>query len=188
VTAEHRTYPLNGEGDFVTHEYLVPGINPEPWAIGPITSRKMIGGKRGVPFVGPNETLTTYQQALVAELQALPNPVALINGTSELELFFWRRLDRYEFDSGKKHQRHIADTTNLIKGTEDALQGLLFPNDRQNVVVHGHIVEQGPDTNPGLIILHRAHDNYWPGEEHVAASWARIRAAANTAPDLGNLF
>jgi hypothetical protein len=146
----------------------------------------MIGGKRGVPFVGPNEVLTTYQEALRVEFKNMVLPPVMIEGPSELELYFWRRLDKYEFTDGKKHQRHIADTTNLIKGTEDALQGILFPNDRQNVVVHGHIVEQGPDTAPGLIILHRAHDGYWPGSEYIGAAWDRFRTAANAAPDLGN--
>lgn len=188
MTATHATYPkalLPGELPS-THEYHIAGINPEPWAIGPITSRKMIGGKRGVPFVGPNEVLKTYQEALRTEFQNLELPAHMIDAPSELEIFFWRRLDKYEFDSGTKHQRHVADTTNLVKGTEDALQGILFPNDRLNVVIRGQIVEQSPTTNPGLIILHRPYDDYWPGEEFIGSAWERLRATANAVPDLGN--
>lgn len=180
------THQLSPDG-ITTHQYEIPGINPEPWAIGPITSRKMIGGKRGAPFVGPNEGLQTYQNALRVEFQNMELPPVMIDGPSEIEFYFWRRLDSYEFSDGSKHQRHIADTTNLIKAAEDALQGILFPNDRLNVVVHGQIVEQSPSTNPGLLILHRAHDGSWPGDVFFNGSkWERIRAAANAAPDLGN--
>lgn len=170
------------------HEYRIPGINPEPWAIGPITSRKMIGGKRGVPFVGPNETLVTYQQAIRTEFENFDFPPHMINAPSELEIYFWRRLDKYEFDDGSKHQRHIADTTNLVKGTEDALQGILFPNDRLNVVIRGHIVEQNASTDPGLIILHRPYQSAWMVEQIAGQQWISLRAAANAAPDLGNFI
>lgn len=181
MTSLHKISPDGA----TTHQYWIPGINPEPWAVGPIKIHRGTGGKRGAPHVGPNEVLTTYQEALRVEFKNLETPPFMIDGPSELEIYFWRRLDKYEFDSGAKHQRHVADTTNLVKGTEDALQGILFQNDRLNVVIHGVIVEQSPSTDPGLIILHRAYDGYW-GQDYVPPTWERLRAAANAVPDLGN--
>lgn len=186
MTAIHNTFPkVTMPGELPsTHEYHIPGINPEPWAIGPISTRTS-GGKR-IPFVGVNEVLKTYQEALRVEFQNMELAPHMIDVPSELEIFFWRRLDGYEFNSGAKHQRHVADTTNLVKGTEDALQGILFPNDRLNLVIRGQIIEQSATTDPGIIILHRPYDDYWPGQEFVGPSWDRLRAAANAAPDLGN--
>lgn len=173
------------DSGIITHEYRIPGINPEPWAIGPVGTR-MNKGKR-VAYVGEEAVLKNYQQALRTEFESIQLPPNVINEPSELEIYFWRRLDKYEFDGGAKHQRHVADTTNLVKGTEDALQGILFPNDRLNMVIHGHIVEQSPSADPGLIILHRAYDSAYT-YLRVDKSWANLRAAANAAPDLGNFI
>lgn len=167
-----------------TREYRIVGINPEPWAIGPLGTMSR-GGKK-VPFIGANEVLTNYQAALRTAINEL-NPV-MMEGPSELEMFFWRKLDKYSFGDSTKHQRHIADATNLAKGTEDALQGILFANDRLNLVVYSHVVEQSTITHPGIIIMHRAHDGYWPGAEYVEPRWQQLREQGDSVPDLGNLI
>ena len=62
----------------------------------------------------------------------------------DLYLYYWRSTER----------GHPADVTNLNKSTEDALQGLLFANDRINRRVTGEIMEQHRHVeHVGLIIV-----------------------------------
>lgn len=131
--------------------FLIP-INPEPWAIGPLSISRS-GGKPH-PFVGPNQQLVNYQNAvreyLTAGLENAPEPT---DRECELRFFFWRRLDQYISPREMKHARHIADATNLQKGLEDALQKVLFVNDRQVRRVTSEVVEQSQYTLPGIIII-----------------------------------
>ena len=60
-----------------------------------------------------------------------------------LEFFFWRSTGRGQ----------PADVSNLVKSTEDALQGALFENDRIVRRVCGEIVEQFASLeSPGILI------------------------------------
>lgn len=105
-------------------------VNPEPWALGPVgTGRR--GGKIWA-YVGRNQQLYMYQQAVKEELAGS----SWYEGELHLLFLFWRCTSVTD---------HAADTTNLQKGTEDALQGVLFENDR--VVIHSEsiIMAQGPD-------------------------------------------
>lgn len=163
--------------------YRITGINPEPWAIGPL-GVKYAGPKR-IPFVGENANLASYQKAVKQYFK--DNYVCQPHdGMTEFEFYFWRRLDQYELASGKKHQRHVADATNMQKALEDALQGVLVTNDRNVRYITSCVVEQGPDVNPGIIILHKTinPENFWQG----GPDWRKERAAAEAVPDLGNLL
>jgi hypothetical protein len=133
--------------------YILP-INPDPWAIGPLGVGKRNG--KYFPYVGRNNQLYSYQQAIKEELVS-QNARLLPEGKYELEFFFWRRLDSHA--SGKKH---YADVTNLQKATEDALQGVLFDNDRDVVNVNSWIMHQDTDTNYCVVIHARTFDNEYP--------------------------
>lgn len=142
--------------------YVIP-VNPEPWAIGtPQVGRK--GGKF-FPKISPNPQLVAYKQAVA---EALADAEPLPEGEYALRFYFWRRLDDYETQSGRRHRKHWADATNMQKATEDALQGVLFGNDRNVRDVRSEIVHQGPEVD-GLIIL-RAENWTLPDLSEIPAS------------------
>lgn len=122
--------------------WYVLNINPDPWAIGPLGVGKRNG--KFFPYVGRNTQLAAYKEA-VRDLMTVYRP--LDPGEYTLTFYFWRRLDSHA--SGKKH---IADATNLQKATEDALQGILFDNDRDVHDVRSVVVEQGSDVRPLVIV------------------------------------
>lgn len=135
-------------------QFFLP-INPEPWAIGPVGYTNKGGKPRG--FVGENKQLRTYQDAVreylrmqLASIQG-PHPFPL-SSPLDVKFWFWRRLDSYELQSGKKHSRHWADATNMQKALEDAIQGVLTGNDKNNLRVSSEIVSQGTMTHPGIVI------------------------------------
>lgn len=117
-------------------------INPQPWAIGELGVGRR-GGKV-YPYVGPNQQLKSYQEAVREEIADNhwydDQPY---EGAVKLECYFWRNTTGGNY----------ADVTNLIKGTEDAIQGLVIKNDRQTLAVDGRIVEQGPDVVGKVIIV-----------------------------------
>lgn len=135
-------------------QFFVP-INPEPWAIGPVGYTNKGGKPRG--FVGENKQLRTYQDAVRQYLRTQvssingPHPFPM-NGHLEVKFWFWRRLDSYETQSGRKHGRHWADATNMQKALEDAIQGILTGNDKDNIRVSSEIVSQDSVTHPGIVI------------------------------------
>lgn len=151
--------------------WFVLAVNPDPWAIGPLGVGKR-GGKY-FPYVGRNNQLHSYKEAVAAELAEVhPLP----EGTYDLAFYFWRRLD--EHASGRKH---IADATNLQKATEDALQGILFDNDRDVHRITSTVVEQSDTTKPHVVIRASIWDGLDPTEvpNHV---WEQIDRS--DAPDL----
>lgn len=136
-----------------THWYLIDGINPEPWT----ASEGSIGRKNGKLYVQyhKQEGLRMYQAALQEAFERDYPHVRPIGGNNvriELQFYFWRQLVNYESDSGKSVQRHQADVTNLQKATEDALQGILYVNDRDVQRVTSMIMEQMPRTQPAILI------------------------------------
>lgn len=111
------------------------------------------GGKL-FPIVGRDQQLHAYKEAVKAAL-AEQSPV-LLEGKIVLYIWFWRNQATYETHQAKTHRKHEADCTNMFKATEDACQGILFKNDKDNIQTHGYIVEQGPDVTPMVVIyLHQ---------------------------------
>jgi Holliday junction resolvase RusA-like endonuclease len=143
--------------------WFVLSINPDPWAIGPLGVGKRNG--KMFPYVGRNTQLDSYKQAIKEELREIE---PLPQGDYELNFYFWRRLD--EHGSGRKH---IADATNMQKATEDALQDVLFDNDRNVRDIRSVVVEQDSDTTPCVVIRARLWQGLNPEEipEHV---WEQV--------------
>lgn len=148
--------------------WYVLDINPEPWAVGPLG----VGRKNGkvYPYVGPNQQLISYQQAVKEELESLDGRL-YIKCDFELNFWFWRNIASHLTPSGRKASANYADTTNLQKATEDALQGVLFSNDRNCKSVSSEIVDQGPDVRGLVVILLRALPDGAPFEESVLADF-----------------
>lgn len=130
--------------------YLVEGLNPEPWAAS-LASVGQKGGKPYVQFYKP-EPLRIYQEAF-KDLFVKQNPQAVEEpGEIQLWFYFWRQLSLNEMFEGRDTRSHVADATNLQKSTEDALQGILFANDRSVRHVRSSVVEQGEETVPRILV------------------------------------
>lgn len=111
--------------------YVLP-LNPEPWAVGPLSVSRGQGG-RFFPRMGQNQQLASYQEAVRSELRRQrATMVELGEGyyAYELVFMFHQVLAKYITASGRKSQQKAADLTNLTKATEDAIQGILISNDK----------------------------------------------------------
>lgn len=134
--------------------YSLSDINPEPWE----ASQGSVGRKGGgqyVQFHKPAQ-LRAYQEA-IKENFPKQNPHARLHDDGvQFTFYFWRQVAPYEAftDKGtKKGRANYADATNLLKATEDALQKILFTNDRTNTRVTSSIIEQGPDVTPFILVM-----------------------------------
>lgn len=136
-----------------TMRWFTLPLNPEPWKVGPLD----LGRKNGhiFPKIGPDAGLVAFQEAVRETIGEQP----MLTGHIVLRFFFWRQQATYQMENGKRKMRHVADATNLQKALEDALQGVLFPNDREVDDVHSVIVEQGPKVTPLIIIGVDSHDH-----------------------------
>jgi len=122
--------------------YHITGIEPEPWALGDLFVGKK-GGKF-FPRIAPADHLVAYQEALREEFVLQNGHAHLIEHDDlRLVLHFWRSLG---------DGRQYADATNLQKATEDALQGILYANDRQVRDVRSIIQEQAVGIRPHIAI------------------------------------
>jgi Holliday junction resolvase RusA-like endonuclease len=123
-------------------------VNPEPWKVGPLS----VGRRNGkvFPTIGPDPQLVAYQETIREEFGTGHR---MLEGNLRVMFYFWRRLSAYRTQSGKMHRKHQSDATNMQKATEDALQGILFKNDRDNVFVSSIVMAQGPDVT-GMVVIH----------------------------------
>lgn len=127
--------------------WYVLKVNPEPWAVG----EAGVGKKGGKFFarVSPSAGLVAYQNAVREELSGVEK---LPNGEYKLTFFLWRQQSQYISASDKRVTKHVADATNMQKGLEDALQGILFDNDRNVQDIRTVIIGQSPEVEPLVII------------------------------------
>lgn len=128
--------------------FWVTGVNPQPWAV-----------PRGNRFGGRPQkggVLHTYQQAVKEQVSSFWEfgpfdkdvPIAL-------SFAFWRQIENEQDTAGRWHRGKVADATNLQKALEDALQGVLFTNDRYIADIRSRIIEQGPYVEPKIGICIR---------------------------------
>lgn len=129
------------------YRWFVLDINPEPWAIGDVGVSRRNG--RVSAYVGRNNQLYSYQEA-VREAIGIEN--GMLEGKIDLKFFFWRNRPDYKTPNDRAHRKHEADLTNLQKATEDALQGILFKNDKDVNHIESFMVEQGPEVRGRVVI------------------------------------
>jgi Holliday junction resolvase RusA-like endonuclease len=122
-------------------------LNPEPWAVGTIST----GRKNGKIFsrMSPDPNLAAFQRAVKEELAGTK---FLPEDYTQLTFYFWRQQATYLDSADRKRSRNQADSTNMQKGLEDALQGVLFANDRDVRSIRSVIMEQGPRATPCIVI------------------------------------
>jgi Holliday junction resolvase RusA-like endonuclease len=138
------------------YEWIVLRLNPQPWAIGPLSLGRKPGGF--YPKIGPNAQLVAYQNAVREGLQA--QGVKMLIGEVELRFYFSRTIESYKRRTGRNVSAHASDITNLQKATEDALQGVLIANDRDVVACSSVLLDQGVEARSFIIIrISRPHDH-----------------------------
>lgn len=121
-------------------------LNGEPWRTGPLGTIR--NGGKVIPIMGKDAQLDSYKHAIREStldwmgMNGVTHEFLKAFAANKITFYFWRQLAAYETDSGKRHRKHGADATNLLKATEDALQGVLFANDRTNLDVRSVIAEQ----------------------------------------------
>lgn len=128
-------------------QWFVLDVNPEPWAVGPVGTGRRNG--KVYAYVGQNQQLKAYQEAIK---EAIGEADLFLEGPMEILFLFWRRRDEYTTPQARTHRKHEADDTNMVKAAEDALQGVLFKNDKDTHIVHGVVVEQGPRVRGKVVI------------------------------------
>lgn len=128
------------------YRWFVLDVNPEPWEIGPVGVARSEGKLR--PYVGRNAQLAAFQQAVKEEI----GDPDKFTGKFSVRFVFWRNRAEYVTPQARTHRKHEADTTNLQKATEDALQKVLFDNDKDVLDIRSTLVEQGPDVKGRIVI------------------------------------
>jgi Holliday junction resolvase RusA-like endonuclease len=132
---------------------LIQDLNPEPWTEG--SPGFGFKGKQRYPVLVKDKRLRDYQEGIQENIkQAYPDLLMYPDGV-ELHLIckFWRQLDSYTSGTGRETKRKVADATNMTKAIEDALQDILYKNDRQVKHSEGEIIMEGPDVSPRILIL-----------------------------------
>jgi Holliday junction resolvase RusA-like endonuclease len=134
-----------------THEnyWLLFPINPEPWAVGTLS----VGRRNGkvFPSMGQNAELKIYQDTIQEIL--LADGVKMLKGDIEIDFYFNRVALSYRANSGRRQSKNRADLTNMQKALEDAFQGILIDNDRDNVRVQSCAITH-PATEDGYTVAH----------------------------------
>lgn len=131
----------------------ITGINPEPWTA-PDVAVGRSGGK-AFPIVHKKARLRAYQEAISESVRDAYPDIEMWGAGQHIRarFLFWRQLDSYTTASGKAGKRNEADATNLQKALEDALQGILFFNDRDIKTIESVIVDEGPEVQPTIVVM-----------------------------------
>jgi hypothetical protein len=105
-------------------------------------------GKGGGMFVkaGRDQQLYNYQEAVRDELKRQQAELLFLQPGDdgyELAFYFHHVLEAYQTASGRTARDKESDLTNLVKATEDALQGIVIDNDK-NVIKQTNYLQRSP--------------------------------------------
>ena len=125
-----------------TTTYWIWDVQPQPWEAPPFQGFKTKGGRCSCR-PGRSDQLHFFKEDLAREFRNAYPDVTPADQPVALVFRFWRNM-------GAGEER--ADWTNLTKAAEDALQGVLYVNDRQVVDGRGIIMEQS-SMAPNLIAV-----------------------------------
>lgn len=159
--------------------WYVLGVNPRPWAVGPLS----VARKGGVyATMGRNQELHAYEAALAATLlleypylrefvdakllKKFPDLRRYVTGDPakakdrslwagaevELTFHFWQKLETAEV-GGRVIKDKVADLTNMVKAAEDAVQGLLLNNDTQVRMQRNVIYQRDEFVPEGIVVI-----------------------------------
>jgi hypothetical protein len=144
--------------------WFVFPINPEPWAVGDAYPVRR-GGKMAAG-ISPNLQLKAYQEAIREYLGTEKDQLWFPKGTKlELRVWFWRQRAAYTTHQGRTARKHEIDATNALKAIEDAFQGFLYHNDKDNLRVISTMVSQDVDiANPKIVVHLKPYVGFDPNE------------------------
>jgi Holliday junction resolvase RusA-like endonuclease len=125
-------------------------LNPEPWRVGPVGVGRRSSGLYA--YVGRDQQLDAFEKAVAESVAEQWGDRPPLEGNLRIEVFLWRQRAEYTTPNQRKHRKHEADATNMLKAIEDSLQGVVFENDRDNHDVRCVIMEQSAETNPQIIL------------------------------------
>lgn len=171
-------------------------INPFPWAVGKATAIPNRGRK---PFVkiAPDKALRAYQDAVQAELLEMgvtPEP-----GLYSIRFTFSRQLEQYMTVRGKQ-TGNAADSTNMQKATEDALQGVAIENDRQTISIVSHLASESKVSTIPYVVIEvlsgidgyemskRVLPGQWISQQAIEARNQMMRTSAMNPEIINNTF
>jgi len=121
--------------------YWIHDITPQPWEV-QAQSYKAGGRWCKARLISPDQ-LREYRDEL-SRTFVQQYPLTLpARGLLKVEFKFWRNT---------ADGAELADATNLLKATEDALEGILYDNDRNNRLVSSEIIQQD-DQAPNAIMV-----------------------------------
>lgn len=151
---------------------LVEGINPQPWRAGKF-GKKRVGGKL-ISILIKDEGTAAYQEGLheavtgaLAELQ-VPLPVFPKGTLLRVKFTYWYQIEQFRnLNTGRITTPKQPDTSNLTKATEDALQGLMYHNDKDNRSTWGELVYIGTE-EPRVLISVEPWDKFIQLESAMA--------------------
>lgn len=144
--------------------WFVLALQAEPWAVGPLGVGRAAGGKP-YPYMGPNQKVQAYQEAVKGELDG----AGVIQGLVEVQLFIWRQIETMKVSGKRDRIGKPADATNIQKATEDAIQGILIENDKNVRLISTHVVEQSSTVTPCIVLRVKPYEEFDPGDlpDHV---------------------
>lgn len=127
-------------------------VNPQPWAVGTFSAVRNKQTGKLVTRPSPDMTLVTYQNSIRELLET--QGAVMREGKYALRFTFSRQLEKYIKNTGKgTATRNHADGTNMMKATEDALQGVIIGNDRDVIAGTWHTAgPQMPSTDPWVLV------------------------------------
>ena len=130
----------------MTTKVYVLDINPEPWAMGTAFALR---GRKGAG-ISPNRKLVAFKEAAREAIQSAYTTFKF-TGPVSVRLYFSRALETMNYGAKTSHANQ-SDATNMQKAFEDAMQDILYENDRQVVDIHSTIVHQSPDAKPMIVV------------------------------------
>lgn len=139
-------------------QWFVIPVNPYPWKVPPFSAAR--AGKKLFVKAGRDEGLHSYKMAIKEFINSRPHEIVV--GPVEMDCWFYRNIPTYTSHQGRTARKHEADTTNLQKATEDALQGLIYDNDKDVVKIMSWRVEQSPTAKSFIVIRVAEFVNMYP--------------------------
>jgi Holliday junction resolvase RusA-like endonuclease len=124
-------------------------LNPLPWRVPPFSVGRGKGGGRFV-VAGRDQELHSYQEAIREHLTSINAP--MMEPPYRILLAFSRSTAAHMVESGRKAKGNNADSTNLQKAAEDALQGVVISNDTHVRSITSMIVDQSDEAPPFIAL------------------------------------
>lgn len=133
---------------------FIKGINPEPWTSPKLGTKR--AGSKVLPMAYKDEGLRSYQEAIAETVLDLltANDIytpLYVEETLRVQFHFWRQTESYQ-GMNRRNTRSRPDVTNMVKAIEDALQGIVYKNDQNNICVAGNLMAIGPNVDPAIVI------------------------------------